>query len=89
MWIEPYWSSRKVFFLIRQYVNYMLFQATFRFGYEFTFWLPGLEMKFACEAAEKVGAKVQFMGAEINPDTYERLYHETRFNVPYFFLKKF
>ena len=35
---------------------YAIFQWHFRFGYDFRFWYPGLEMKYACEAAEKNGA---------------------------------
>jgi pheromone shutdown protein TraB len=89
LWIEPYWSIRKVAFLARLYLNYFIFQSHFRFGHDFKFWLPGLETKFALEAAEKVGAEVKFMGAEINPVTYERLYHETRFNALYYLMKRF
>lgn len=58
MWIEPYWSVRKLLFLGRFYMNYFIMQSHFRFGFDFKFWLPGLEMKFALEAAEKVGAEV-------------------------------
>lgn len=50
---------------------------------------PGLEVKFACEAAEKVGSKIEFMGTELNQTTWQRLMHETRFNVPEYFIKKF
>lgn len=50
---------------------------------------PGLEMKFACEAAEKVGSQIEFMGAEFCPTTWERLFHETRFNLPDYFIKRF
>lgn len=45
-------------------------------------------MKFACEAAEKVGAEVMFLGSEVNPVTYERLYHETRMNMIYYMMKR-
>lgn len=89
MWIEPYWSTRKVIFLARLYMNYMVMQFHFRFGYDFKFWLPGIEIKYACEAAEKVGAEIQFLGSEINPVTYERLYHETRMNMLYYLMKRF
>jgi hypothetical protein len=61
----------------------------FRFGYDFKFWLPGLEIKAACEAAEKVGATIGFLGSEMNKVTYDRLYHETRMNVPQYFLRRF
>jgi len=51
--------------------------------------LPGLEIKFACEAAENIKADLKFFGHEINPVTYERLYHETRMNAIYYLLKRF
>jgi hypothetical protein len=89
MWIEPYWNSRKLIFLARQYFTYFLFQSHFRFGHDFKFYLPGLEVKYACEAAEKVGAQLHFMGSEINPVTYERLYHETRENIINYLIKRF
>jgi hypothetical protein len=66
-----------------------MWQYHFRFGHDFKFWLPGLEMKFACEAAERVGADIQFLGAEINPVTYDRLYHETRMVLPFYWMKRF
>ena len=49
---------------------------------------PGLEVKFACESAEKVGAKLSFLGPELDQDTWQRIMHETRFNVPEYFLKR-
>lgn len=39
---------------------------------------PGIEVKFACEEAEKVGAKLDFLGAELDQKTWQRLMHETR-----------
>jgi len=68
---------------------YATFQYHYRFGHDFNFWLPGLEMKFACEAAEKVGAELKFMGAELDPVTWLRLYHETRMNVPSYIWTRF
>lgn len=38
--------------------------------------LPGLEVKYACEAAEKVGAKLEFAGAELDSNSLKRLAHE-------------
>lgn len=89
LWIEPYWNTRKLVFLMRLWTTYFTFHSHFRFGFDFKFWLPGIEMKFACEAAEKVGAQLNFLGAEVNPVTYERLYHETRINLPYYGIKRF
>ena len=50
---------------------------------------PGLEAKFACEAAESVGANLHFVGAELNSSTWTRLHHETRFNLPEYIMKRF
>ena len=54
-----------------------LFRQFFRFG-DIRFELPGLEVKYACEAAEKVGAQIQYMGSECDVNTNKRLAHETR-----------
>jgi len=42
---------------------------------------PGLEAKYACEAAEQVGAKILFAGNDLDSDTRKRLAHETRLNL--------
>jgi len=42
-----------------------LFNFHFGFTKEVDFMRPGLEMKFACESAEKVGANLEFMGPEL------------------------
>lgn len=88
-WLEYYWGSRKFIFLTRWAMYYYTFQWHFRFGFDFKFWLPGLEVKYACEAAEKVGATLQFLGSELNGVTADRLYHETRMNVPHYLLRRF
>ena len=31
---------------------------------------PGIEIKFACEEAEKVGTKLEFLGAELDQKTW-------------------
>jgi len=87
-WLEYYWSTRKFIFLARWALYYQAFQFHFRFGFEFKFWLPGLEVKYACEAAEKVGANLKFLGTEMNAITTERLYHETRMQVPFYMWKR-
>jgi hypothetical protein len=46
-----------------------------------------LEIKYACETAEDVGAKLEFLGNELNKETWGALFHETRFSVPYFFFR--
>lgn len=43
------------------------------FPEDFTPFSPGLEMKFALEAAEKNNAKVHFGGVEFDPVTVEAL----------------
>lgn len=54
-----------------------LFRQFFRhWGVRFD--LPGLEVKYACEAAEQVGANIRYMGAELDNNTNKRLAHETR-----------
>ena len=83
-WLEYYWNSRKFIFLARYAMYYTAFQAHFRFGHDFQFWQPGLEVKYACESAEQVGASLKFLGPELNHVTYERLYHETRANVTHY-----
>lgn len=50
---------------------------------------PGLETKFACESAEKVGARLDFLGPELDQSTWQRLAHETRINIPEYLMKRF
>ena len=45
------------------------------------FFRPGIEVKFACEEAEKCGAQLDFLGAEYDQRTWRRLMHETRNTV--------
>jgi hypothetical protein len=72
-WLEYYWGVRKFIFLTRWGLYLQTFKMHYRFGFDFKFWLPGLEVKYACEAAEKVGANLQFLGPEMNQVTNERL----------------
>jgi len=69
-WVEYYWNIRKLIFVARIAMYYTTFQYHYRFGHDFKFWLPGLEMKYACEAAENVGADLKFLGAELDPVTW-------------------
>ena len=66
-----------------------LFRSFFRFGSEFRFERPGLEIKYACEAAEKVGAKIHYMGGELDSRTRQRLAHETRMNALDYLAKRY
>ena len=52
------------------------------------FYKPGLEVKFALEEAEKVGANVHFMGPTFNKTTWTRLMHETRLNLTHYLFKR-
>ena len=51
-----YYSNRKWLAMLRLGLYNWLFRMHFGFRSETNFLRPGLEMKFACEAAEKVGA---------------------------------
>jgi hypothetical protein len=55
---DYYYSKRSFIFLTRLFIYSNLFQWHFRFGNNFTFLRPGLEAKYACEAAEAVGANL-------------------------------
>lgn len=50
------------------------------FAVNFNFHLPGLEVKYACDEAEALGAKLLFAGHEFDNETWERLIHEKRIN---------
>lgn len=80
--LEFYWKSRRYVFLARLYIYWFLFRWHYRVGSDFTFMRPGLEIKKACEAAERVGANLKFLGPELCQETWSSLYHETRMNVP-------
>jgi hypothetical protein len=81
--------NRAPLFWLRFYLYSLTFRLHYRLPSNFTFLKPGLEMKVALEKAEQVGAKQYFMGAEFDPVTWKRLYHETRQNVPQYFISKF
>lgn len=74
-------------FLARLYFYHFFFKLHYRFGFDFNPLRPGLEAKFACESAEKVGAKLSFLGAELDQQTWQRLYHEARFNLPQYLIR--
>jgi len=67
---DYYKSVRYSVFRARMYMTNCLMNMHFRFGPEFSFLRPGLEIKHACEAAEQVGANVEFMGSEMNQVTW-------------------
>jgi len=66
---DYYHSNRKMLAQLRLGVYNLLFRNHFGFRYES--WVrPGLEVKFACEAAEKVGARLDFLGPELDKDSW-------------------
>ena len=56
--IDYYYSNRKWLALARLGIYNSLFRMHFGFRNEFAPFRPGLEVKFACEAAESVGAQI-------------------------------
>ena len=87
--IDFYWNNRRWLQLMRLAAYNWLFRFHFGFQGEFAPFRPGLEVKFACESAEKVGAKLHFLGSELDMQTWQRLLHETRFNVPQYLAKRY
>jgi len=60
-----YWHpTRAWIFWARFYIYSALFK--YHFNIPFNFYRPGLEVKFACEEANNVGAKLHFLGPELN-----------------------
>jgi len=53
-------------FWARFYSYSIFFKNHFNIPSNYTFLKPGLEIKFACEEAEKLGAKTYFLGPEFN-----------------------
>ena len=84
-----YWNNRRWLGLLRLSIYKRLFNWHFGFSNDFDPMRPGLEMKFACESAEKVGANLEFMGTSLCKTTWSRLLHETRFNVPEYLIRRF
>mmetsp|Transcript_24721 Transcript_24721/g.17418 ORF Transcript_24721/g.17418 Transcript_24721/m.17418 type:complete len:91 (-) Transcript_24721:605-877(-) len=80
-WTDVYWSSKKWLQLARLYMYQQVFLQHFGLSKDFDFMRPGLEVKLACEAAEETGAQLHFIGNEMDSKTFDRLNHETRFNI--------
>eukprot|EP00343_Euplotes_focardii_P007963 CAMPEP_0205822108 /NCGR_PEP_ID=MMETSP0206-20130828/10882_1 /ASSEMBLY_ACC=CAM_ASM_000279 /TAXON_ID=36767 /ORGANISM="Euplotes focardii, Strain TN1" /LENGTH=310 /DNA_ID=CAMNT_0053118099 /DNA_START=212 /DNA_END=1144 /DNA_ORIENTATION=+ len=78
---------RGVVFNARMKILQTALTLSYRTGNHFKFWIPGLEMKYACEEAEKLGAELHFLGPELNNITWHRLYHEHRINIPHVLFK--
>jgi len=84
-----YKAQRQWLFKTRLWLYSFVFKWHFRLGFDFNFYRPGLETKFACEAAEKVGANLEFAGPELDGNTLGRLAHETRLNIPEYVAKRY
>jgi len=76
---------RRLIFYPRMYLTTKLMRWHFNVGFEYNPFREGLEVKYACEAAEDNGAQLKFLGNELNAETRWALYHETRFSWVYFF----
>lgn len=74
-----WWPGRTWLQMFRLGMYSWLWRDFFRISARFD--LPGLEIKYACEAAEKVGAKIHFMGADFDDRTCKRMTHETRMTI--------
>jgi len=81
--------TRNLLFWARFYAYSACFKFHYKIPQHYSFLKPGLETKFALEEAEKSGAKTYFMGAELDGKTWQRIYHETRMNVPHYIYKRF
>lgn len=84
--VDTSWFRGSVFWS-RMYILAYTLRFLYRPGSHFPFYVPGLEIKYACEEAEKLGADLHFLGPELDSITWNRLYHETRFNLPSTILK--
>lgn len=67
LWRE---NSRSILFWTRFYAMAACFRLHFRIPSNFGFMKPGLEIKFACEEAEKINAKTYFLGPEFDQVTW-------------------
>ena len=78
--VDTSWFRGSVFW-IRILLMKIFLKMTYLPGSHFRFYEPGLEIKYACEEAEKLGAELHFLGAEMNNITWHRLYHDTKFTI--------
>ena len=68
--VDYYNSNRRWLQLMRLGAYSSLFRWHFGFKTNFAPMRPGLEVKYACDAAEKVGAKLEFLGPEMDQTTW-------------------
>ena len=81
--------TRAPLFWFKFYSYALAFKLHFNIPQNFTFLKPGLEIKFALEEAEKLGAKKYFLGPELDEDSWNRLYHEKRMNFTSYIVQRF
>ena len=63
--------TRALGFWTRFYMYAGLFNRHYKIP--FNFLRPGLEIKYACEEANRGGSKLYFLGPEFNQDTWQRV----------------
>lgn len=82
-----WWPGRTWLQMSRLGIYTFLMNGFFKHSSRFD--LPGLEVKYACEAANTVGAKIEYLGSEFDTQTTKRLCHETRMNLIDYVIKRF
>jgi len=81
--------TRTPLFWARFYMYSFLFKLHYHLPSNYHFLKPGLEIQKALEEAEKQEIRTYFLGPELNQRTWERLYHETRMNLPHYLYQRF
>lgn len=79
---------RAMVFYPRIWMTAQFLKLHFRFGFEYNPFQEGLEIKYACEAAEKNGSRLEFLGNELSHETRQAIIHETRYNILSILYKK-
>lgn len=82
-------SSLKPLFKIRLWIYQWVFKLHFQIPSDYNFMTPGFEVKLALDEASRQEIDIEYLGVELNQDTWNRLKHETRFNVPEYFWKRY
>eukprot|EP01016_Furgasonia_blochmanni_P050714 TRINITY_DN787_c0_g1_i2.p1 TRINITY_DN787_c0_g1~~TRINITY_DN787_c0_g1_i2.p1 ORF type:complete len:497 (-),score=170.05 TRINITY_DN787_c0_g1_i2:700-2190(-) len=82
-------NARGLIFKLRLYPWLFFLNWFNRFPADFHPFTPGLEMKYAVEEAQKLGANVHFAGLEINPEILNGLALEKRMDLLPFFVRSY
>jgi len=65
------WNSQRNNWFKFRFFSYMqMFSLHFRIPYSWGFYKPGLEVKYALEESEKLGAKTYFLGPHFDKVTW-------------------